>query len=109
MRRGAGDVSNPAFPSSANSTSSRPSARKKRNSRRASTSNYPYRIRRYVGIESDARISVPVYSRSMYNPHDSEEFPTLVIGGGQAGLAVGYYLAQRGIPFQILDANQRTG
>jgi putative flavoprotein involved in K+ transport len=34
---------------------------------------------------------------------------TLVIGGGQAGLSVGYYLAKRGISFQILDANQRVG
>jgi len=34
---------------------------------------------------------------------------TIVIGGGQAGLSVGYYLAKRGIPFQILDANPRIG
>jgi len=34
---------------------------------------------------------------------------TIVIGGGQAGLAVGYHLAKRGIPFLILDANQRVG
>lgn len=34
---------------------------------------------------------------------------TIIIGGGQAGLAVGYYLAKRGIAFQILDANPRIG
>ena len=34
---------------------------------------------------------------------------TLVIGGGQAGLTVGYYLAQQGIPFLILDAHSRIG
>jgi putative flavoprotein involved in K+ transport len=34
---------------------------------------------------------------------------TIVIGGGQAGLATGYFLAQKGIPFQILDASPRTG
>jgi putative flavoprotein involved in K+ transport len=34
---------------------------------------------------------------------------TLVIGGGQAGLAVGYHLAQRGLPFVIVDANQQVG
>lgn len=34
---------------------------------------------------------------------------TIVIGGGQAGLATGYHLAKRGLPFQILDANQRVG
>jgi len=34
---------------------------------------------------------------------------TVVIGGGQAGLSVGYYLAKLGRPFQILDANKRVG
>ncbi|HEV8202828.1 MAG TPA: NAD(P)-binding protein [Pyrinomonadaceae bacterium] len=34
---------------------------------------------------------------------------TIVIGGGQAGLAVGYHLAKRRLPFLILDANQRIG
>ena len=38
-----------------------------------------------------------------------EHVETLVIGGGQAGLAVGYSLAQRGLPFLIVDANQRVG
>jgi putative flavoprotein involved in K+ transport len=34
---------------------------------------------------------------------------TLVIGAGQAGLAVGYHLAKRGMPFVIVDANKRIG
>ncbi len=34
---------------------------------------------------------------------------TVVIGGSQAGLAVGYYLKQRGLPFVILDGNERIG
>ena len=34
---------------------------------------------------------------------------TIVIGGGQAGLSVGYYLAQRGLSFQVLDANRHVG
>lgn len=34
---------------------------------------------------------------------------TLVIGGSQSGLTVGYYLAQRGIPFRIVDALGRVG
>src|SRR5439155_4397809 len=34
---------------------------------------------------------------------------TLVIGGGQAGLTVGYHLARSGRPFLILDANERIG
>ena len=34
---------------------------------------------------------------------------TVVIGGSQAGLAVGYYLKQHGLPFVILDENARIG
>jgi putative flavoprotein involved in K+ transport len=34
---------------------------------------------------------------------------TLVIGGGQAGLAVGYHLKQRGLPFLIVDKHERVG
>ncbi len=38
-----------------------------------------------------------------------ERFETIVVGGGQAGLSVGYHLAKRGLPFVILDANDRIG
>ena len=34
---------------------------------------------------------------------------TVVIGGSQAGLAVGYHLTQRRLPFVILDENERIG
>jgi putative flavoprotein involved in K+ transport len=33
----------------------------------------------------------------------------LVIGGGQAGLAMGYHLAQRGLRFEIVDAGAEVG
>jgi putative flavoprotein involved in K+ transport len=36
-------------------------------------------------------------------------FGTVVIGGSQAGLAAGYYLKQHGVPFVILDENDRVG
>lgn len=36
-------------------------------------------------------------------------FQTIVIGGGQAGLATGYFLAQRGDHFIVLDENKRPG
>jgi putative flavoprotein involved in K+ transport len=39
----------------------------------------------------------------------SERFETVIIGGGQAGLSVGYHLAKRDRPFAILDANERIG
>jgi putative flavoprotein involved in K+ transport len=45
-------------------------------------------------------------------PHESdavETFDTIVIGGGQAGLSLGYYLKQHGRSFVILDANERIG
>jgi putative flavoprotein involved in K+ transport len=38
-----------------------------------------------------------------------ERFETVIVGGGQAGLAVGYHLARRGRPFLILDAGRRVG
>jgi putative flavoprotein involved in K+ transport len=47
--------------------------------------------------------TIPTKLRSMNHVH------TIVIGGGQAGLSVGYYLAQRGIPFEILDASPQIG
>ena len=36
-------------------------------------------------------------------------FDTIVIGGGQSGLAAGYYLNRAGGSFLIVDANQRSG
>ncbi len=39
----------------------------------------------------------------------TERFETVIIGGGQAGLSVGYHLAKRGRQFVILDANERIG
>jgi putative flavoprotein involved in K+ transport len=38
-----------------------------------------------------------------------EDVQTVVIGAGQAGLSVGYFLARRGLPSVILDANERVG
>lgn len=38
-----------------------------------------------------------------------ERIQTVVIGGGQAGLAAAYYLKQRGLPFIVLEAHQRVG
>jgi len=45
----------------------------------------------------------------MNSNHETERYKVIVIGGGQAGLAMGYYLLQTGFPFIILDACERTG
>jgi putative flavoprotein involved in K+ transport len=53
----------------------------------------------------------------MHSSHDPEPdagakreaLDVVVIGGGQAGLSVGYHLAQVGARFVILDANERIG
>jgi putative flavoprotein involved in K+ transport len=45
-------------------------------------------------------------TESQPNP---ERFDVIVVGGGQAGLSVGYYLARRGLKFVILDAHERVG
>lgn len=45
----------------------------------------------------------------MIDRSESSYTETLVIGGGQAGLAVGYHLSQRGQAYAIVDANERIG
>jgi putative flavoprotein involved in K+ transport len=39
----------------------------------------------------------------------TERFETVIVGGGQAGLATGYHLKKQGVSFVILDANERVG
>jgi putative flavoprotein involved in K+ transport len=45
----------------------------------------------------------------MSKNRSSERVQVVVIGGGQAGLSVGYCLARRGLSFVILEANPRVG
>jgi putative flavoprotein involved in K+ transport len=45
----------------------------------------------------------------MQERHTTQRVNTVVIGGGQAGLSVGYHLSRRGVPFVILDASARIG
>ena len=42
-------------------------------------------------------------------PPETERCETVVIGGGQTGLTVGYHLAQLRRPFVIVDASERIG
>lgn len=39
----------------------------------------------------------------------TERIDTIVVGGGQAGLSVGYFLSRLGVRFLILDAEERIG
>ena len=41
--------------------------------------------------------------------HEGSPLEVLVIGGGQAGLAMGYHLTQSGRSFQIVDAGAEIG
>jgi putative flavoprotein involved in K+ transport len=45
----------------------------------------------------------------MKNHRTCERVQVVVIGGGQAGLSVGYCLARHGLSFVILEANPRVG
>jgi putative flavoprotein involved in K+ transport len=40
---------------------------------------------------------------------EPERYETVIVGGGQAGLATGWHLARRDRPFVILDADERVG
>ena len=39
----------------------------------------------------------------------TQRYDTVVIGGGQAGLSVGYHLKKQGRSFVILDASRQVG
>jgi putative flavoprotein involved in K+ transport len=45
----------------------------------------------------------------MRQTYSVERVNTVVVGGGQAGLSVGYHLKRLGVPFVILDASERIG
>jgi putative flavoprotein involved in K+ transport len=45
----------------------------------------------------------------MTSQRTPERTGTIVIGAGQAGLSAGYHLAKRGMPFRIIDADERIG
>lgn len=57
-------------------------------------------------LETTVGVSAP--GKPLHVNHDGH-YGTIVIGGGQAGLSVGYHLAKRGVPFVILDAARRIG
>ncbi len=77
-----------------------------------------------IALEADARIASTAAARAASFVEEGEAFRALVggprpaagerldvvvLGGGQAGLATGYYLARRNLRFVILDASPRIG
>ena len=62
-----------------------------------------------IHLMEAARIAGSVRGDAMTNSHTSERVQVVVIGGGQAGLSVGYCLAQRGLSFVILEGHPRVG
>jgi putative flavoprotein involved in K+ transport len=59
----------------------------------------------------DVRRSPPTYRRAKREEAEmaAQSFETVIVGGGQAGLATGYHLKRRGRSFVILDASERVG
>jgi putative flavoprotein involved in K+ transport len=60
----------------------------------------------------DAAALPPPYGGCMTDDEGGgtmERIETVIIGGGQAGLAAGYHLKKRGRPFVILEAGERVG
>src|SRR3954471_6430559 len=45
----------------------------------------------------------------MRRTYEPERVETIIIGGGQAGLSVGYHLTRRGRRFLVLEANEHIG
>lgn len=63
----------------------------------------------------DAALVLPAYVRAMnergggMSNGGTERFDTVIVGGGQAGLAAGYHLGKQKRSYVILDANERIG
>lgn len=57
----------------------------------------------------NAVVQLESYFEAARHAAQPERYDVIVIGGGQAGLSVGYYLKRRGLRFAILDASERVG
>jgi putative flavoprotein involved in K+ transport len=58
---------------------------------------------------SPSVVSINEQRRETMDGKGTQRIETVVVGGGQAGLAVGYHLARRKREFVILDAHERIG
>jgi putative flavoprotein involved in K+ transport len=74
--------------------------------------HYVHEMRSIAPTPSGSSGAVPLVeegSAFLHLTEQTERFDVIVIGAGQAGLSVGYYLAKRGVKFVILDGNERVG
>jgi putative flavoprotein involved in K+ transport len=64
-----------------------------------------------AGTGRNGRLLRGVFSKDLERGSrlKAEQYDTVVIGGGQAGLALGYYLKEQERDFTILDAGDRIG
>jgi putative flavoprotein involved in K+ transport len=69
----------------------------------------PKTMGRHAVEQDNATLSQISGSDEVEDRHVPERFDTIVIGGGQSGLAIGYHLARRDVEFVILDASDRIG
>ena len=60
------------------------------------------------GDQGDKVVDQPTGTRSS-DGDDRERYDVIVIGGGQAGLAIGYYLKRQGLSFAILESAEAVG
>jgi putative flavoprotein involved in K+ transport len=65
--------------------------------------------RRSIEVELSSPGGIAVEQTAVQEIDNVTRVQTIVIGGGQAGLCVGYYLRQQQVPFLILDAHQHVG
>ena len=64
----------------------------------------------YHGLGAGAPVrDEPERESRRMSAHQADRYGTIVIGGGQAGLAAGYWLARAGASFVILDGEDRVG
>jgi putative flavoprotein involved in K+ transport len=63
----------------------------------------------WIGMNLAVRGDMRAQHESANGTRSAERVETVIIGGGQAGLALGYHLMTRNRPFVILDANERIG
>jgi putative flavoprotein involved in K+ transport len=69
-------------------------------------------FRQMHGLDAGAATGIasgPAHGSRSADDGASPTLDVIVIGGGQAGLSVGYHLARRGLRFAILDASRRIG